>query len=650
MLRQEAIEQYQRAQKMGQRYYRNAVLHGKYPYPQVLDEIFDESMNAGQMEMGLVEIPTDQIVGTKTAGRKSTFAGNFMPMIPPETEFGAKWVQLCMAHLGEAGIREPIRCFEYLGRFYVQEGNKRVSVLKSYQASTIPGYVIRLIPAYSQDLKIQVYYEFMKYHQQTRLYQVNFTQLGSCAKFQAALGFEPDYVWTDEDRKTFLSRYSRFKDFFRKQGGEDLNITVCDAMLVWLRVYSYRQLKEMTASELTKSLAGVWGDVKLLVQDTSIEINTEPHLMEKGRLSNLFTNKTHLKVAFFFHADPKLSVFTRSHELGAQHVVEMMGENVTVSCYYNVKADESGEWIMERAVAEGAQVLFATAPPLIGNCRKVAARHPNLKILNCSLSMPYTGVRTYYSRIYEAKFIAGAVAAAVSQDPVLGYVADYPIYGVPASINAFALGARMVNPKIRVRVAWSCVPGDPYEIFKAEGIRTLTNRELPSSEETNWSRNQGTYRVMEDGHIMGIASPAWNWGTFYEKILTTILTGAWDSLGSGSKAVGYWWGMNSGVSDIQLSPDLPDGVRTLAGCLQRDVMDHSIDPFRFTMRDQNGVLRSDGEHWLVPEEIMNMDWLLDCVDGEIPAFDTLKPEAKNVVRVLGVYRDQIPPEIEGVLL
>ena len=523
-------------------------------------------------------------------------------------------------------------------------------MLKSYQASTIPGYVIRLIPAYSQDLKIQVYYEFMKYHQQTRLYQVNFTQLGSCAKFQAALGFEPDYVWTDEDRKTFLSRYSRFKDFFRKQGGEDLNITVCDAMLVWLRVYSYRQLKEMTASELTKSLAGVWGDVKLLVQDTSIEINTEPHLMEKGRLSNLFTNKTHLKVAFFFHADPKLSVFTRSHELGAQHVVEMMGENVTVSCYYNVKADESGEWIMERAVAEGAQVLFATAPPLIGNCRKVAARHPNLKILNCALSMPYTGVRTYYSRIYEAKFIAGAVAAAVSQDPVLGYVADYPIYGVPASINAFALGARMVNPKIRVRVAWSCVPGDPYEIFKAEGIRTLTNRELPSSEETNWSRNQGTYRVMEDGHIMGIASPAWNWGTFYEKILTTILTGAWDSLGSGSKAVGYWWGMNSGVSDIQLSPDLPDGVRTLAGCLQRDVMDHSIDPFRFTMRDQNGVLRSDGEHWLVPEEIMNMDWLLDCVDGEIPAFETLKPEAKNVVRVLGVYRDQIPPEIEGVLL
>ena len=266
--------------------------------------------------------------------------------------------------------------------------------------------------------------------------------------------------------------------------------------------------------------------------------------------------------------------------------------------------------------------------------------------------MPYTGVRTYYSRIYEAKFLAGAIAAAVSRDDVLGYVADYPIYGVPASINAFALGARMVNPKARVRVAWSCVSDDPYEIFKNEGVRTITNRELPSPDDSNWSRNQGTYRVQEDGSILAIGSPAWNWGTFYEKVLTTILTGAWDSLGAkdGSKAVGYWWGMDSGVIDVQLSQDLPEGVLCLAKSLRRDMMDNTIDPFNFTMVDQDGVVRSDRSHPLSPEEIMSMDWLLDSVDGRIPGFDELKPISKNLVRVLGVYRDQIPPEKEGVLL
>ncbi len=653
MTRQDALEQYQHAQKLGQKQYRSDVLHGRYPYPQVLDEILDESQSAGQVEMGLLEIPADQIVGTKTVGRKSTFASNFMPLMDDNSEFGNKWIQLCMAHLGDQGIREPIRCYEYLGRFYVQEGNKRVSVLKSYEASTIPGYVTRIVPAWSNDLKIQLYYEFMHYYQLTGLYQISFSQLGNSAKFQAALGYDADHVWTQDERLMFLSRFIRFRDFFRKQGGENLDVTPCDALLVWLRVYSFRDLKEMTASELTKSLARVWPDVELLQQsDSAIEISTEPNLSDRSFFSNFFTSKQQIKAAFFFQADPKLSVFTRSHELGAQHIVEMMGENVTVACYYNVKGDESGEWVMERAVAEGATVLFATAPPLIGACRKIAARHPELKVLDCALSMPYAGVRTYYGRMYEPKFIAGAVAAAFSQDPVLGYVANYPIYGVPAAINAFALGARMVNPKARVRLSWSCVPGDPYEVFHTEGIRTITNLELPSPDETNWAKNQGTYRLMEDGSVMAIASPVWNWGAFYEKVLTSILTGAWDSLSAkaGHKAISYWWGMNSGAIDVQMGPDLSDGVRCLAHCLRRDIMDHSIDPFRFGMTDQSGTVRSDGSRWLQPEEIMSMDWLLDCVDGTIPGFDELKPEAQDVVRVLGVYRDEIPPEKEGVLL
>lgn len=654
MLRQEALEQYQKAQKLGQKCYRSDVLHGKYPYPQVLDEILGENMNnASMVDMGRVEIPVHRIFGTKTAGRKSTFASNFMPLMPPDSEFGSKWIRLCMDHLSDVGIREPIRCYEYMGHFYVQEGNKRVSVLKSYEASTIPGYVTRVVPPYSEDTQVQVYYEFMKYYQLTGLYQVAFSQPGSCAKFQAALGFDPDHVWTEEEQKMFLARYTRFRDFFHKQGGADLGVTTCDAMLVWLRVYSFRELKEMTASELSKSLARVWPDIKLLEQDAPITINTEPQLADKSLLGGLLGNRpSHVNVAFFFHADPEKSSFTRSHEVGMQHVQEMMGEHVDVRSYYCVKADESGEWVMERAVAEGAQVLVATAPPLIGACRKIAARHPDLKVLNCALSMPYVGVRTYYSRIYEAKFIAGAVAAAMSSGETLGYVADYPIYGAPAGINAFALGARMVNPKARVRVEWSCVPGDPYENFAKNGVHTITNRENPSPEETSWSGNLGTFRMQAEGDAQMLASPCWNWGAFYEKVLTTILTGAWDSLAAkdGSHAVSYWWGMSSGVIDVQLSPDLPDGVRCLANCLRRDIMDHSIDTFQFEMRDQQGRLRSEKDVLLSPDEIMHMDWLLDCVDGEIPAFETLKPVAQNVVRVLGVYRDQIPPEKEGVLL
>lgn len=180
MGRQEALEQYVYALKLGQRYYKSAVINGGYPYPPALDEVLDLSMVAGRVEMGMVDIPSEQIVGTKSAGRKAALAGNFMPLLGVDSEFAGKWISLCEAHLGDEGIRDPIRCCEYMGRFYVQEGNKRVSVLKSYGAPTIQGIVTRIVPEYSEDPAVQIYYEFMRFYQLAGLYQLNFTPRQLC--------------------------------------------------------------------------------------------------------------------------------------------------------------------------------------------------------------------------------------------------------------------------------------------------------------------------------------------------------------------------------------------------------------------------------------------------------------------------------------
>ena len=112
MSRQQANEQYREALKLGQKYHKKCVVQGSYPYLQVLDEILDDSLVAGRINLGILEIPMEQIVGTKTAGRRNAFAANFMPLLPVDSEFGAKWISLCEAHLSEDGIRDPIRCYE----------------------------------------------------------------------------------------------------------------------------------------------------------------------------------------------------------------------------------------------------------------------------------------------------------------------------------------------------------------------------------------------------------------------------------------------------------------------------------------------------------------------------------------------------------
>lgn len=328
-----------------------------------------------------------------------------------------------------------------------------------------------------------------------------------------------------------------------------------------------------------------------------------------------------------------------------------MGDKISILEYYDVGNGEAAEAAMEQAIDAGAQVIFATTPPLIRACRKIAVLHPDVHILNCSTSMPYTGVRTYYSRIYEGKFLSGAIAGAMSRTDRLGYIASSPIFGVPAGINAFALGARLTNPRARVKLLWSCLPGDPMEELKRQGVDYISTLDIPTLD--SLQSNRGAYQVQPDGTLHLLASPYWNWGEFYVKIVNSILNGGWDALNSGKddhQAVNYWWGIASGVIDVWTSPDLPEGVQNLVQILKRGLSDDSIAPFHRRIRSQDGVLRNDGGQWFTPEEIMHMDWLCDAVEGSIPAFDALLPKAQAIVRLQGIYRDQIPPEKEGLLL
>ena len=646
MSRQEAYAQYNYALKLGQKYYRECVVRGKYPYQQALSDVFNENLAAAKVNIGLVDIPMEQIVGTTTSGRGNAFAGNFMPLLHDSTEFAMKWTALCEAHLEAGGISDPIVCYEYMGRFYVTEGNKRVSVLKSYDAPSVAGNVTRIVPTWSEDEAVQVYYEFMPFYDLSGLYDVNFSRKGSYAKLQARLGFAPDHVWTKEERSEFLYGFRRFKAAFEKLNTEKLDITPGDALLIWLQM---NPVEDLQKTDLVKSLSAAWPDVRIFANGSAIAVSTEP-VEEKAGITRLFGlgRPNHLQIAFIHAMNPEQSSWTATHESGRKQLEEAMGERVSVKIY--ICEDEDPLSVMERAVEEGAQVIFATTPPLIAACRQIAARYPQVKVLNCSVSMPYSGVRTYYGRMYEAKFITGAIAGAMADNNKIGYVANYPIIGTIASINAFALGVRMTNPNAKIILRWSCLPGNPVHSLMEEGVSVVSNRES-ATEDPYWAWEWGTYKVEETGNLLPLSSPVWNWGKFYEGVIQTIFDGGWNTLGGKeAQAINYWWGMRSGVIDVTLNPDLPEGSKHLSQILRQGLMSGAIDPFHARMIDQNGEVRNDGDRSFTVEDVMGMDWLLDNVEGSIPDFEEILPVSQQLVRLLGLKRNEILPTPEEVIL
>lgn len=645
-MQQEVLEQYNKSLREGQKYVRAAQAAGKDPYLPVLDTQL-HTADASPVELGLLEIPMSLIVGTKTAGRVSALAGNFMPVLPPESEFGMKWMHLCDAHLGDVGIRVPIRCFEYLGKFYVQEGNKRVSVLKSYDAPRIPAYVTRLIPPFSENEEICSYYGFLWFYDRAGLYEVTLHRPENYGRLQAALGFEESHVWTQEERRSFLAGFTVFQQACRQAAVPEDGVSPADALLVWLQVYPFADIKTQPMAELVKKLKALWPDVLAENEPGAITLQTQPdekekNLLEKSIFAKLLSAALpeHLNVAFIYGFSPEHSPWAEAHDRGRAYLESRFPTKLTARSYIAVDGDYDAA--LSGAIDDGADLIFATTAPMIGACRRAAAAHPQIRILNCALSLPYTGVRMYYSRMHECKFVTGALAGAMTDNDKVGYIANYPIYGTFASINAFALGVRLTNPRARVKLVWSCLPGDPVTALLKEGITVISNREATAPGQSQRGFSLGTYKLREDGSLLPLAMPVWHWGGMYEKIVQCVFSGAWSQLAK-SKAVNYWWGLGDGALDLQLGEELPDGVCSLGWILKNGVTDGSVAPFRTRIVDQSGLERNNGWQDLSPEEILTMDWLCDNVDGSVPEFDDLLPASQEIVRLLGVYRDRIPP-------
>lgn len=641
--RAQAAEEYGRAQKLGLRECKDAQSRGREPYPAVLDEILEGRQTDGNLLLGEIEIPVDLIVGTKSLGRMRAFSKSFYPLLDSDTEFGSKWIGLCAAHLDE-GIRDPIECVEYLGRFYVVEGNKRVSVLRYFGSAQVPGRVTRLLPHASDDPEIRTYYEFLDFYKLTGIYGVYFTNPGGYTKLYNALGKNQDEPWTEEERQNFKAGFAYFQEAYRAVAGDNLPIEFGDALLAWLQIYSFADLKTKTKAELVAALRSIWQDVQISSRTDPVSVSVQPESGKEAGLLTKILTPSRLKVAFIHERNPESSPWCRAHELGRLHLEEALGGAVQTMAYFNAKPGVDAEAKIGNAVADGADLVFATTPPLVGACLRAAAHYPDLRILNCSVDMPYTGIRTYYSRIYEAKFITGAIAGAMCPENLVGYVGSYPIFGVPASINAFALGLRMTNPRAKILLRWSCLLGNPMEEFRSRGIRVISNRDMPTPEDRNCE--YGTYLAQQDGTLETLGSPCWNWGKFYENVARSVLNGTWNKQKDNSdpRALNYWWGMDSGVVDVVLGDSLPPGVRQMAEILRSALISGQVSPFSGKIWAQSGELMNDGANPLTTEEILHMNWLCDSVEGEIPPFEALLDMAKPMVRLQGIYRDQIPAE------
>ena len=149
-------------------------------------------------------------------------------------------------------------------------------------------------------------------------------------------------------------------------------------------------------------------------------------------------------------------------------------------------------------------------------------------------------------------YTSGAIAGEMAENDKIVYIADYPILGTIAQINAFALGAQMTNPRAKVYLEWSTLIDQDIEKRIDEiDPNCISGKDIIVPDDNN--HFYGVYhRESGGGEQKNLAMPLCHWGKFYEELIRIIMAGNWEQDNDVEKAINYWWGMPTGVVDVCL--------------------------------------------------------------------------------------------------
>ena len=330
-----------------------------------------------------------------------------------------------------------------------------------------------------------------------------------------------------------------------------------------------------------------------------------------------------IKVGYLYVSPIGDAGWTFQHDLGRREMEKALAGKVTTKYVENVAEGADAERVIRELATSGHQVIFATSFGYMNYMEKVSKQYPKITFMHATGYKTGPNFGIYNARFYEGRYLTGVIGGKMTKSNVLGYVAAFPIPEVLQGINAFAKGARSVNPKAEVRVIWTNSwydPGKEREAANtliAQGADVLTHH-TDSTAVVQTAEEKGKYAfgyhsdMSKYGPRAHLTASTHNWGDFYTKTVTDVLAGTW-------KTTNVWGGMKEGMVKLApLNPAIPADVKAMVATLEGDLKSGKLHPFAGPMKDQDGKERVAAGKALSDEELGKMDYYVEGVGSKLP--------------------------------
>ena len=341
-------------------------------------------------------------------------------------------------------------------------------------------------------------------------------------------------------------------------------------------------------------------------------------------LFSFYSHAVPLKVAFVYVSPPGDAGWSYSHDLARQYLEDTFGDSIQTKVIDSVPEGRKAREVIED-LAKDSDIVFTTSWGYMIPTQRIAEQYPNVKFEHATGLRRGDNLSTYATRAYEARYLSGMVAAAMSKSKRLGYVAAHPIAEVIRGLNAFTLGAQSINPDIKVEVQWTnawYAPNKSKQLTHKlidNGADVIAHHvDTPTPLQVAEAR--GVYAIgyhtdmsafAPNSHLVSVVH---NWGKIYANRIQSVMDNTWSS-------TDLWPGLKQNSSHLsslssKVPADIVDKVTAASAAIRSgslSIFSGPVNNHRSRQIIRKGVTLSDSD-------MLRMDWYAEGIEGDLRFF------------------------------
>ena len=276
---------------------------------------------------------------------------------------------------------------------------------------------------------------------------------------------------------------------------------------------------------------------------------------------------------------------------------------------------------MEGMIQQGAKLIFATSFGHQQSAFDLAKKHPDVVFEHAGGWMQAANFGNFFGATQAAWYPMGVAAGLMTKSNTLGFVVGVPIGYAIGNVNAFALGARSVNPKAEVRVvvigSWSdkAKEAAATNALIDQGADVIAMHVDSPATVIQAAESRGVYSIgFQSVEARALAPKGWitglgfTWGPFMTETAKSVIAGTF-------KPAMVREGLGEMIAVAPFGSAVPETTRA-AVTAAADKVAKGFNPFTGPITDNTGVVRiKDGEAW-GGDKMGNFDWYVEGVIGK----------------------------------